>query len=111
MNRTVYVQITIFTAFQCTQSSLHTTHITFSNHEFEMVSSKKICYLAEAINFVLDSDNEYSEDLSSDKQTDEECDPCYRGSLKFLSILCRHHCHRQSYEIADETSTILDDEK
>ena len=65
-----------------------------------MASSKKVCNLAEAIDFVLDSDNEYSEDLSSNEQINEECDneecyPCYRVSLNFLSILCCHHCHHQ----------------
>ena len=74
----------LFMAFLCTQGSLHTTYITFSNHEFKMASSEKVCNLAEAVDFVLDSDNEYSKDLSSDEQTDKECDPCYRVSLNFV---------------------------
>ena len=89
-NRIAYVQITMFTAFLCTQSSLRTTHLTFPNQEFKVASSKKVCNLAEAIDFVLDSDNE-----SSDEQTDQECDPCYRVSINFLSILCCRHCHSQ----------------
>ena len=74
----------MFMDFLCTQSSLHTTYITFPNREFKMASSEKVCNLAEAVDFVRDSDNEYSKDLSSDEQPDKECDPCYRVSLNFV---------------------------
>lgn len=46
-----------------------------------MANSKKKITLQEALDFVLNSDTEYNEELSSDEETDEENDPCYRISI------------------------------
>jgi len=52
-----------------------------------MANSKKNITLQEALDFVLNSDTEYNEELSSDEETDEtdeENDPCYRVSINFV---------------------------
>ena len=50
-----------------------------------MAGAKKKYNLSEALDFILDSDTDYNEELSSDESSDEDCDPCYRVTLDFIA--------------------------
>ena len=54
------------------------------HNKLKMSTKKKSCNLSEALEFVLDSDSEYCDELSSDEESEEETDACYRVSLNFI---------------------------
>ena len=49
-----------------------------------MSTRKKSCNLSEALEFLLDSDSDYCDELSSDDESEDETDACYRVSLNLI---------------------------
>lgn len=45
-----------------------------------MANRKKSYNLAEAVDFILNSDNEYMDEITSEEESEEEIEPCFRVS-------------------------------
>lgn len=69
----------LFTSYYMGFTSLCTISINFQKLlKFKMAGRKKNYTLAGAVDFILDSDDKYMDDITSEEESEEEMEPCFR---------------------------------